>query len=830
MLIRIGHVGRTTLAGLSALALMIAVAPAQGQIATGQATGASETQGGLEEIVVTARKREESIMTTPVIVQAISSTEVQNLKIQSFNDLASVTPGLQVATAFGTVGTYVYLRGLGNGGAANFGDQDVQLNVDNASLSHGAFYRAGMFDVGQIEILAGPQALFFGKSSSAGIIAIHSADPTAQWESKLTSGYEFNAAETDFDGYVSGPITDSLGIRVAGFHNLQKGWMTEDNPTNYRRIPNEEDDGLRLTLKYDGSNLRAKLKAAHFSTYSNMWSGDLGQRICYGPRPVNVGYAYDNCRADTQTQSGPLIGAPNGILGQSNILPYNPNVDWFHSSLGDAQAFATGTFDPLYKSGQNYTYTHTDQAVLNIDYDIVPGLTLTSVTSFSYLDTVDTGAAWTPLSATSSLLFDLSGELQEQNFSEEIRLTSNWTDRWFNFMVGGLYTPSTITNHTGVEFPAFTVAYVTDDKIETDVYSGFGQLLLTPIPHWELSAGLRYSSFKKKLKQLTYTSNLSAFQPVGTTGDVLPYLPSNLLEHDETNTSPEVTVTWRPNSDITAFASYKRGYKGPGININEFTGQYVPGQVGYYNGEKVKGAEVGVKAVLMDRHLNLTATGYSYLYDNLQVAFYTGKNFTTTVANGADARVEGFELSAAFNPPRLEDLSLRATVDWNHSYYTSFYGAPCYAGQEFSAGGGCNNVDPAIGYTSGTQNLTGQTLAHAPKWTGIVGADYKLKVTDDYSASFSLNANFSSSYQSVDQGNPLGLQGSYATLDTALRFGRLDGPWEVGFIVRNLTNRYITAVGADDGNTFGTPGDILSYLYRTRQYLLQATVRPALFK
>jgi outer membrane receptor protein involved in Fe transport len=448
------------------------------------------------------------------------------------------------------------------------------------------------------------------------------------------------------------------------------------------------------------------------------------------------------------------------------------------------------------------------------------------VTGYSQLATQDVGAAYAALGPAFATEFYLAAGYQQHDFSEELRLTSNWKDSWFNFMAGAFYNPDKATNNTGVDFPAFTEAYITDNQITTKDYSGFGQLLLTPIPKFEFAAGVRWTEVQKHMPFLSYANNTSILYPADETGNVAPLLPGNVANHTEVNTSPEVTVTWRPTDLFTAFASYKQGYKAPATNINEFTGHYVPGQVGYSNGEKVKGFEGGIKTELLDRHLNLTATGYRYSYDNLQVVFSEGASYTTIVANGADARVEGGELGAVYRVHGLEGLTLTSNANYNRSYFTSYPDAPCYAGEQFVTS---NCVGAIPGSFVGTQNLSGRTLAHAPLWTGQVSSDYRAAITSVYSLAWRLTANLTSSYESVDQLNPLGRQGGFTTMDSALRFGRLDGPWEIGFIVRDLTNKLYITSGFDDGVAFSRPGDALVYVNRPRQWLLQVTVRPSLF-
>src|SRR5262249_28814125 len=124
---------------------------------------------------------------------------------------------------------------------------------------------------------------FYGKSTSSGLIAIHSADPTSTWDTKLGLGYEFEADEMDLDGYISGPLTDKLGIRIAAYHNTSKGYFENPNPTaSSHRVPGIEANGARMTLKYNDpdTGLRVKLKTSFTHDQVNTWFSALNQQVC----------------------------------------------------------------------------------------------------------------------------------------------------------------------------------------------------------------------------------------------------------------------------------------------------------------------------------------------------------------------------------------------------------------------------------------------------------------------------------------------------------------------------------------------------------------------
>jgi outer membrane receptor protein involved in Fe transport len=290
-----------------------------------------------------------------------------------------------------------------------------------------------------------------------------------------------------------------------------------------------------------------------------------------------------------------------------------------------------------------------------------------------------------------------------------------------------------------------------------------------------------------------------------------------------------VTLTWRPTDDLTAFVSYKRGYRGPGMNANYSAGTYEAGSENFYHGETTEGVEGGVKATLLDRSLSVQADAYRYNYKSIQVSFVNARDFQVFVQPGADARVQGVELATTYSPPSVAGLAFNGAINYNDSHYTSFPGAPCYSGEP---------AGTAVGFCDYTlanpgQNLKGKTLAHAPKVTAQVGASYQTELTSTYAMAVTGNVNYSSSYESNPYYNPFGIQHAFATIDASIRFGKLDGPWELALIGRDLTNKYFYSSGLDEGQAIaslaGTTGDSIIYVNRPRQIMLQLTVRPDLF-
>jgi iron complex outermembrane receptor protein len=289
------------LAGIATAALI--AAPAMAQSAPNVAKAANEPA----EIIVTARNRQESIMRTPVVVQAITPEQIADAHVANIQAIATIAPGTFIDQQFALSGTVVYIRGIGNTGTII--DQSVGLNIDGFSSSTGALFNQGVFDPAQINVLKGPQSLFFGKSTSAGVIAITSADPTSSWEAGATVGYEFRADETNLSAFIAGPLTKNLGLRVAGFYNSSKGFMRDARPdAPSRRAPHAEDYGGRITLKYDDADngLDIKLKGAF--TKSRIDGGtqaSLNQAVCNPLQTPPAAFPFDNCKLDNINQGFP---------------------------------------------------------------------------------------------------------------------------------------------------------------------------------------------------------------------------------------------------------------------------------------------------------------------------------------------------------------------------------------------------------------------------------------------------------------------------------------------------------------------------------------------
>lgn len=811
---------RQALLAASAIPLTAWVHPAIAQDTAVASPGAGRPAGPEQavrapEIVVTARKREETASRAPIVMQVVTAEQIENANIQSVEALAEVVPGLRIQRGIGgPVGAVAYVRGVGSGTSAQYIDQSVGFAVDEIGFSHGSFYDAAVFDLAQVELLKGPQGLFFGKSTTAGIISFTTANPTRAWETELRAGYEFNADEALLSGHVSGPLTDNLGIRVAGYYSSMQGWLRNPNPdtapSSYR-VPDAEDFGGRLTLEYaapDG-RFRSLFKLAATDLDSNGDQQSMRQFVtCSTGGSPQIGFfQYDNCKLDDTN------------IGTERFPAYDPSVDWLDSA-GDIAAFQNGSPFPGTGDGGGFLKKKTVLSSLNLQYDLTDALTITSVLGYGNVDT-DTQQQ----GVINSLgVYQLLNNWEEDNYSAELRLASDWGSL-INFMAGGLYASGESHNVFAVSVPAIT-RWVEDTQVrETETQSVFGQLILTPSPQIEFTAGGRYTHIREEFPYLSALSNVVGFRPGDAndaSGNQAPGLPESTTRYVEDNFSPEFTLTYRPNDDLTAFVSYKEGYKGPGYNATGFLiTNYTENSISSFGGERVRGFEGGVKTWFLDRQLYASLAAYRYKYLDLQVSHYDATRGVITISNGADAVTRGLELTLAYTPDAVPGLLLNAYTAYNDAYYSDFTTSPCYGGQ--TAADGCS---PAVPGGPVVQDLTGETLAFAPDWVGNLSADYTLSVSQRLEFGAGANFGFSSQYNYTPANHPQGVQDGWATIDANLRIGAADERWEVALIGRNLTDERYVTTGFDAGTvTPGVLSDTQGIANRSRQILLQLTVR-----
>lgn len=767
---------------------LLTTLPAYAQSASADASASKEPQVGLAEIVVTARKQSESLQDVPVAVAVIAQSELQNNLATDLSKIAELAPQVVIGRQSVGTGAIIGIRGISSTATDPGLDQSVAVGIDNVVLSRGRVVSTSMFDLAQVEVLQGPQALFFGKNSPAGVISMSSADPGSFLEGYVRAGYEFNADERYIEAAVSGPLSESFGVRLAFRASEKEGWLTNvAEPTPYpldpavtvpganngRRQPAGHDYAGRLTLVYEpSSDFDMKLKLLASSEEINT-SGGYSESFCTNGQTVPT-----------------LLGSfpfPTGDCEKNRIK----SEGGLPSEFADNYPFGNGGV-PKYK---------TDAILGSLTINKSLGdVMFTSTTGYYQQDFTDNrNADFTPFSSIWSV--------QQEDYeliTQELRLNSDFDDP-LNFMIGAYYETSSRffgnypdVFHAGVNPTAdnyTTVETVADADSES--YSFFGQLRWDITPTLQLSGGARYSHDKKEQDIVNRAVGISSFS-FRPEGDVLR------VSLTDDNISPEATLTWKPVPGHLIYGAYKTGYKAGAISTAALLLTSATVENTQIGAETAEGFEIGYKGEFFDRRLRFDIAAYSYIYDDLQLGAFDADTISFLIQNAARARTRGVQ--ASFNLLATEGLRFNGSLGYNEARYRRYQNAPCYRGQ----------VDGCVG---GVQNLTGERLIRAPNLTFSIGADYEAELGGGWIMGLNGNAAYSGEYQTAADNAPSGVQDSFWRLNASVHLTPPGEHFRLSLIGRNLTDTYYLI--ATSNTPAGTANEFIGTFNRPREIAVQ---------
>ncbi|MGE0773941.1 MAG: TonB-dependent receptor [Sphingomonadaceae bacterium] len=700
-------------------------------------------------------------MSVPVAVTAISGETISRAGATNLEKISELAPQVMITRASSGNGGIISIRGLGTPALDAALDQSVSVNIDGVQAGRGNIIAQGFFDLGQVEVLKGPQALFFGKNSPAGVISLRSANPTDAIEGYVKAGYEFVANQRYGEAAIGGPLSETIKGRIAVRGSKMDGYVRNtaiDLATNPfypgfstfagpKRNGGEELLG-RATLIYTPSDaFDASLKVSG-GTYKD--NGPTSQAYCPGLTLPTVNFVVavtdpaGDCEADNRYQ--------------------NAGID---PTLAATQQGA--------RDGTPFTDTWSTLAALTMNYHF-PNLTLTSVTGLMKLK-LDQASSFSYSSY--AVIYGAISE-DTRTLSQELRLVSDY-DGSLNFTLGGFYEDMKRSSEVNIGFLGTVFGpsngkYHSYDNLATNrgkTYSAFGQLRWKLLEPLELAAGVRYTHEKKDVDSVNTFVHPIQGVVFGLRGQGNPLN----INFKDSNWSPEVTLSWKPQEGTLVYAAYKTGYKSGGVSNPSRLSAISTAADLIYKSENSRGGEIGLKSYLADRTVRIEATAYSYLYKNLQVSAFDQLASMSFLTNAASARIKGAELSGEWNPAR--GLKLNGSATYNIAKYKSFPNAICYLGQ--TAPTGC---------VGGQQDLTGQPLTRAPKWTFSGGGSYDVALASSMMLGFNANANYTSKYHTQEDHDPATVQKGFWLLNGGVRLYDQQAGWELSVIGRNLANKY----------------------------------------
>jgi iron complex outermembrane recepter protein len=617
---------------------------------------------------------------------------------------------------------------------------------------------------------------FFGKSASAGVFSIKSANPTKTWQAGGTASYEFEEQGYTVGGYVSGPLTDSIGIRLAGQYQDISKFV-------------ELDKGVPSVFANSGKGVRntvARL-TLQFDDPSDRFSANLKLNYNHNDSDTLLGHSDVDCGANGVADTVSLLGG--GIVFPSsatcnirdNLYPTGDS----HPSLLVPLAGTTGS--GRFK-GQSYNETKTFFARLDMNLKLTDTLSLRSISGYvdlknEHLDNFDYVGKRIVNGATLPAGLPAPFKDSLEQFTQEVRLASDFTGP-FNFQLGVFWENRNIPLSTSQNALAIALAagpsagtgstfdWYAERNTKAKALSLFASGSFDITDALELSGGIRWTDEEKR----TTVAFPYVHSALGATVFSIKsgFFAGPIVFKDD-NWSPEVTLKYKVSDDVNIYAAYKTGFKSGGVDnsalptgslggLNSSDPAVVRATADglIFDSETSKGFEVGIKSQLADRTVTINAVAYRYKFSDLQV-----QNF-----NGATIQFETLNASALTNKG--------VEVDW--SWRTPLKGLG------FSGAVGYTDTVFAESFIALGNELKGRAASRAPKWSGSVGFDYGSELGSNLKLGLGGNMFFTSSYFIGNGITPNNVQPGYTSFDARISIGHPEGKWKLALVGVNLTD------------------------------------------
>lgn len=758
----------------------------------------------LEEIVVTAQQRAESLQDVPVSVAAVTAKKISDSGIVDLQGLSELVPNFSINET--GISTTVTIRGISSGINSGF-EQSVGMYNDGIFYGRDQLARVPMIDMERVEVLRGPQGILFGKNSIAGAVSQISAKPTDEFEGSVTALYEPDHGETDLRMVLSGPLTDNLSGRLAVMTRELDGYVK--NTELGVDEQNEDEQVVRATLRWDvNDSVTATLKSSQ-STFDV-----LG-------RNMEVYQSFGHLEALNSVYNSPT--APWSVDTELNYIADNNG---------------------------HFSNNEVNNSTLTVDWDL-EGLTLTSVTG--YVDYEFTESC--DCDFTGAPVFDAGRQEEYQQLSQEFRVTSDLGSN-FDYIAGLFFQDTDLTYADQIQLPDPTVVNTalgllgagalqpfapgssTDRTFnqEGEVIALFAQGTWSVSEALRLTVGGRYTEEKKDAnRQQRHKANATfggQYMPAVTADPVSGAY--NVLygifaieaydqingKLDDSSFSPVVTMEWDANPDTMVYATWTKGYKSGGfdarsnghpdasVNNGLKSGAAITGSWEFAN-EEATSVELGSKMSLADGAAELSVAWYMTDYTDLQVSQFDG-TLGFNVTNAGEAKVQGIEADGRW--ALTDNITLTGSVAYLDFNYEKFPNSQCYFQQEDTDGDKLCDAG-------------GKRKEFTPELQANLGAAWASEMSNGLELNASLDVSFMDEYLYAANLDPRSKQDAYSMVNARIALAGSEGAWELALLGRNLTDETVINFGGNTplGGTLtgGAGNSYYAFVNRPRNIALQ---------
>lgn len=739
-----------------------------------------DSRDAIEEITVTARRREESLQDVPVSISAFDAGTIDQLTIRNVGDVASFTPNMtRTSGPTGHNDGFYFIRGVGNVDLNPATDPGVATYIDGVYMGRITGASMDTLNIERIEVLRGPQGTLFGRNTIGGAVSIVTRSPSGEFgvDGRVTIGED---GRFDFGAGVDIPIAENVGAVLSFLHQERDGWGSNvytgekfgdiDNDALFGRIVWEPGETLRASVSFDYSEQGGTSAHTVLNNFNPFAVSPLGV-----PLPPDLG-------AD-----------------RSSDLSLN-----FHS------------VDPVHEG-------EVKGANLTLEWDF-GAATLKSITAYRELEQFDAN----DFDSSGYVFYDHSFTTEQDQFSQELQLLGDSFDNRLHWVLGAYYYDEDASHNNriamggnnGVPPGIPNVEYATRG-VQRAIYNNqafdiaiesralFAHLVWDFTDELSAVLGLRYTDEEKTQNYRFFLDNrANVFNFAGI--PPIPYLPTlnpdnpfltipTTYTEDWTETTPKVGLDWRVSDTTLLYVSYAEGFRSGGFNgrpTPNHQGQFAAVQP--YNPEFNDTYELGWKMQSADNRIRLNGALFFSEYQDIQLLVLGESGFFET-ANAAEAEIKGFELELLAAP--VDGLLINAGLGYLDTEYTK--------------------LDPG---TIASGILPENALPNSPEFTFNAGIQYRfglaggsgLVLRGDYSWRDDVYFNATNL--------PGEFQESYGLLNLRASWLSADDTWEVAAYGLNVGDEEYFTNGQDVtgplGVSFanvGTPREVgLQVIYRSR--------------
>jgi iron complex outermembrane recepter protein len=751
----------------------------------------SSSDTSLQEIVVTAQRREQRLSDVPISIQAYTGAMMAQAQVVDATDIAQISPAVTFNSNYSSWATSFSIRGV-ESVAFDAGLQpSVGVLVDDVPLARQGEVVFKLLDIDRIEVLSGPQGTLFGKNSTAGVVNFIQNVPKHEFSATSEVDATFDEQYTG-KLLLNAPVNDKIAVRVNAYYDYLHPLVKNlSGPDQF----GDREYGIQGKLLFD---ITATTNLLFTANYNNVLQ-TTGFNEPIVPNSGTLGIL--------QQQVFGQIFYGNKVLNQN---PGSHEQDESHAFIAELNSELSDRLHLVSITGVRAHY--------NEFYTNVPGGPVS--------DIYGTGLTPNPLNYPIVAIVRPNEIVENFTYwSQELRVVysapgvnvvaggfyQNFKEHYYNQASGFLLDGSFALGDPRLAGISFYNSNTNIDSLKDDSYALFGDATVEVMPSVNLFAGLRYTREKLALdyaRENYFNPQAGFYDPVTQVNTAPPV--GGLAFTDDTRTDNNVSgragIQWQPTPNQNYYASYSRGYKGAAANeaaglTSESAALLAP--------EIASAYEIGAKERFFENRLAIDLSIYTQKITDIQQTAVVPGSVTTSLVNSGALKTNGFEINLTGRP--IAGLTLTAGFVYNNARYNTNASFPC--GPSATPGTG-------VCEANGTFPLNGTFAIGVPEKKLITSAVYTKDIGNDLELTTRVGFDWRSAIQYQLYHDPLNEAPSLGLLEASVGLGSRDDRWQIVLFGKNLTDKFYYAYLNTANNFIGQ-----SFGYFPRDYQRYGGVR-----